>query len=75
MPSPGTFLPKKLDARRPLHIVSTSFLKDNEILVSFSDGSGAIFEAEELEKLRPVPKHTLPAPIGTGSVPAYADFR
>ena len=41
---------------KPFHILSTTFLKGNEVLVNFSDGSAAIFEAEELEKLRPKPK-------------------
>ena len=31
------------------------------MLVQFSDGSAAIFEAEELEKLRPTPKRVLPS--------------
>ena len=30
------------------------------MLVHFSDGTAAIFEAEELEKLRPTPKRMLP---------------
>jgi hypothetical protein len=42
--------------RKPFHILSTSSLEGNEVLVHFSDGSAAIFEAEELEKLRPKPK-------------------
>ena len=46
-------------ARKPLHIISTSFLDGNEVLVGFSDGTAAIFEAEELEKLRPTPKRQL----------------
>jgi len=44
-------------ARRPLHIVNTTLLAGNEVLVHYSDGSAALFEAEELEKLRPTPKH------------------
>jgi hypothetical protein len=46
--------------RKPFHILSTKFLDGNEVLVHFSDGTAAVFEAEELEKLRPVPKRTLP---------------
>jgi hypothetical protein len=49
-----------LSARKPLHIVSTTFLDGNDVLVGFSDGTTAIYEAEELEKLRPSPKQTLP---------------
>jgi hypothetical protein len=48
-------------ARKALHIVTTSFLEGNEVLVSFSDGTSAIYEAEELEKLRPKPKQVLAA--------------
>jgi hypothetical protein len=44
-----------------LLITSTSFLDDNEVLVNFADGTSAIYDAEELEKLRPTPKHILPA--------------
>jgi hypothetical protein len=47
-------------ARKTLHIVSTKILEGNEVLVGYSDGSGAIFEADELEKLRPKPKRTFP---------------
>jgi hypothetical protein len=52
---------KARHARKALHIVTTSFLESNEVLVGYSDGTGAIFEAEELEKLRPKPKRTLSA--------------
>jgi hypothetical protein len=45
---------------KPLHILTTSFLEGNDVLVGFSDGTAAIFEAEELEKLRPTPKQILP---------------
>lgn len=55
------FQEKATSARKALHIVTTSFLEGNEVLVGYSDGSSAIFEAEELEKLRPVPKQVLPA--------------
>lgn len=47
--------------RKPFHILTTKFLEGNEVLVSFSDGTAAIFEAEELEKLRPIPKRMLPS--------------
>ncbi|HKO17799.1 MAG TPA: hypothetical protein VJU82_02830 [Acidobacteriaceae bacterium] len=46
--------------RKPFHILTTKFLEGNEVLVHFSDGTAAIFEAEELEKLRPTPKRMLP---------------
>jgi len=42
--------------RRPLHILATKTLSDDHVLVHYSDGSGALFETEELEKLRPIPK-------------------
>jgi hypothetical protein len=45
--------------RKPLHIVATSFLDEHDVLVHFSDGTTAVYEAEELEKLRPTPKHPL----------------
>mgnify|MGYP001170205755 CR=1 FL=1 len=47
-------------ARKTLHIVTTKALEGNEVLVGYSDGTGAIFEADELEKLRPKPKRTFP---------------
>jgi len=52
--------------RKTLHIITTSYLDDNEVLVGFSDGTAAIYEAEELEKLRPAPKQRLSAwsPMG-----------
>ena len=53
-------------ARKPLHIIATDSLHGNEVLVRFSDGSSAIYEAEELEKLRPTPKQMLPVDRGTG---------
>ena len=43
-------------AQKQIHIIATSFLDGNEVLVRFSDGTAAIYEAEELEKLRPAPK-------------------
>jgi hypothetical protein len=48
-----------MSARKPLHIITTTFLEGNEVLVRFSDGTAAIYEAEELEKLRPTRKLTL----------------
>ena len=48
-------------AKKPIHIIATSFLDGNEVLVRFSDGTAAIYEAEELEKLRPAPKRKLEA--------------
>ena len=50
---------KAMSTRKPLHIITTSFLDDNEVLLCFSDGTAAIYEAEELEKLRPAPKQKL----------------
>lgn len=55
-------------ARKALHIVTTRFLEGNEVFVRFSDGTAAIYEAEELEKLRPKPKHTLTATEGQAAV-------
>ena len=46
---------------RLLHILSTSPLTGGEMLVHFADGSSAIYEIEELEKLRPIPKKSFPA--------------
>jgi hypothetical protein len=39
-----------------LHILTTDRLDENEVLVRFSDGTTAVFESSELEKLRPRPK-------------------
>ena len=44
-----------------LHILATSPLAGSDILVHFSDGSSAVYEMEELEKLRPTPKKIYPA--------------
>jgi hypothetical protein len=60
---------KAMCAQKPLHIITTSFLDGNEVLAGFSDGTAAIFEAEESEKLRPARKQTLQA----CSAPAHAD--
>lgn len=59
MGSTTTTLATEKCVRRALHIVRTDFLDGNEVLVGFSDGTGAIYEAEELEKLRPMPKQVL----------------
>jgi hypothetical protein len=56
-PSANTAAP----SRKPLHIVDTNFLEGNDVLVRFSDGTSAIYEAEELEKLRPSAKRPIPA--------------
>lgn len=56
MQSPTPIMERVLSLRKTLHIVQTSFLDGDEVLVRFSDGSAAIYEAEELEKLRPAPK-------------------
>ena len=47
--------------QKHIHIIATSFLEGNEVLVRFSDGTAAIYEAEELEKLRPAPKRKIEA--------------
>lgn len=60
MPSPALILETAKSARKTLHIIATDPLQGNEVLVRFSDGSAAIYEAEELEKLRPTPKQMLP---------------
>lgn len=71
--------PKAMVARKTLHIISTSFLECGDVLVNFSDGSSAIYEAEELEKLRPRPKQTMAACAATpdraaaDDAPAYAE--
>jgi hypothetical protein len=36
-----------------LHILTTDKLGEDEVLVRFSDGTTAVYESEELEKLRP----------------------
>ncbi len=60
MPRSALILEKLKSAHKPLHIIATDPLQGNEVLVRFSDGSAAIYEAEELEKLRPTPKQLLP---------------
>lgn len=70
MPSSAPTLKLAMCARRPLHIVDTERLDGEDMLVRFSDGSSAIYEAEELEKLRPVPKQMLPALTSLHPAPA-----
>jgi len=48
-------------AQKRIHVIETNFLDGNEVLVRFSDGTAAIYEAEELEKLRPAPKRRVEA--------------
>jgi hypothetical protein len=55
--------------RKPFHILTTRFLHGNDVLVHFSDGTAAIFEAEELEKLRPTPKQILASAPADNVVP------
>lgn len=52
---------KLMSSRKPLHIIQTDFLDGNDVMLHFSDGTAAIYEAEELEKLRPIPKQIVPA--------------
>lgn len=54
------------------HILSTSTLEGSEMLVTFADGSSAVYDAEELEKLRPIPKRVMPA-TGTAKRSRFAD--
>ncbi len=42
-----------MPASRVLHIVATDSYRDGEIVVRFADGTTAIYQSEELEKLRP----------------------
>lgn len=42
-----------MSAAKLLHILTTDELDANEILVRFSDGTTAVYESAELEKLRP----------------------
>lgn len=58
----------------PLHIVGTRTLPDHHILVQYSDGSGAIFEPEELEKLRPVPREVLASLPEELAVPIFTSL-
>jgi hypothetical protein len=71
--SPRTARLSGTTGRRPvLHILSTSFLDGNEVLVILSDGSSAIYEMEELEKLRPTPKRILAASAAPDASPTDA---
>ena len=63
---------KLTSMRKALHILKTAMMPGDEILVYFSDGSAAIFEAEELEKLRPSPKQLIPSPV-PDAPPLYAN--
>jgi hypothetical protein len=47
---------------RLLHIIQTDYVRDGEMLVKFSDGTSAIYETEELEKLRPRRKELFALP-------------
>ena len=42
-----------------LHILTTDYLVDDQVLVRFSNGTTAIYEMDELEKLRPRPKQVI----------------
>jgi hypothetical protein len=53
--------PRAISTHKLLLITSTSRLDGNEVLVNYADGTAAIYDAEELEKLRPAPKQTLAA--------------
>jgi hypothetical protein len=66
------FADKLPSTQRPLHIIDTQFLDGNDVLLQFSDGSSAVYEAEELEKLRPAPKSIVPG-RQPGNPPVYAD--
>jgi hypothetical protein len=70
--SPTPITERLLSLRKTLHIVQTSFLDGNEVLVRFSDGTAAIYEAEELEKLRPSPKQMVEDRRVPESRPTYA---
>jgi hypothetical protein len=62
---------KSMSTRKPLHIITTSFLDGNEVLVGFSDGTSAIYAEEELEKLRPVAKFIAPDHFAAGGEAIY----
>jgi hypothetical protein len=68
--SSTTCLETRRPDRKPFHILTTKFLEGNDVLVYFSDGSAAIFEAEELEKLRPIPKQILATAPVDAAIPA-----
>ena len=48
-----------MSTTRLLHILSTDQLNEGEILARLSDGTTAVFESSELEKLRPRRKEAL----------------
>ena len=56
-------IPIRSSAQLPslFHILSTSALEGSEMLVTFADGTSAVYDAEELEKLRPTPKRVIQA--------------
>ena len=60
--------------RKPFHILSTRFLEGNDVLVQLSDGTAAIFEIDELEKLRPKPKQILATTPIHATEPAILDL-
>jgi hypothetical protein len=72
VPPLKSFVDSLSSTRKALHIIETRFLAGDEVLLQFSDGSSAIYEAEELEKLRPEPKYTVPAQPPSGPA-VYAD--
>jgi hypothetical protein len=61
-----------MSTRKPLHIIQTDFLDGNDVMLHFSDGTAAIYEAEELEKLRPVPKEIFAADAAAAAESHFA---
>ena len=72
MPSSTPTLRGDVRPRKTLHIVTTIFLQHDEVLVRISDGTAAIYEAKELENLRPRVKQMLPNQPHGGDQPQYA---
>jgi hypothetical protein len=64
---------KMMSSRKPLHILQTDFLDGDDVMLHFSDGTAAIYEAEELEKLRPIPKQVIPANAPAEEQPLFAN--
>jgi hypothetical protein len=64
---------KMISTRKPLHIIQTDFLDGEDVMLYFSDGTAAIYEAEELEKLRPAPKQVIPANAPAEEQPVFAN--
>ena len=64
---------KMISTRKPLHIIQTDFLDGNDVMLHFSDGTAAIYEAEELEKQRPAPKQVIPANAPAEEQPVFAN--